>query len=60
MANDVKQKTVIVAGGTGALGASIAKAFLADGARVAVTYQHKEEYRRDARRCRRKFNRRAS
>lgn len=44
MANDVKQKTVIVAGGTGALGASIAKAFLADGARVAVTYQHKEEY----------------
>lgn len=44
MASDTKQKTVIVAGGTGALGASIAHAFLAAGANVAVTYRHKEEF----------------
>lgn len=37
-------KTVIVAGGTGALGRSVAAAFLADGARVVVTYRRKSEF----------------
>lgn len=38
------QKTVLVAGGTGALGASVTRAFLATGARVIATYRVKEEY----------------
>jgi NAD(P)-dependent dehydrogenase (short-subunit alcohol dehydrogenase family) len=37
-------RTVVVAGGTGALGGSVARAFLADGARVVVTYQRKEDF----------------
>ncbi|HET9402172.1 MAG TPA: SDR family NAD(P)-dependent oxidoreductase [Candidatus Acidoferrales bacterium] len=39
-----QSKTVIVAGGTGALGRSVATAFLADGARVVVTYRNKSEF----------------
>jgi len=39
-----ENRTVIVAGGTGALGAAIARAFLATGAAVAVTYRHKSEF----------------
>ncbi|MGB6431223.1 MAG: SDR family NAD(P)-dependent oxidoreductase [Candidatus Acidiferrales bacterium] len=37
-------KVVLVAGGTGALGREVAMAFLEAGARVAVTYQHEEEF----------------
>lgn len=47
MANE--QKTVIVAGGTGALGSAITRAFLASGARVAVTYRHPQEFEELAR-----------
>ncbi len=36
-------RTVIVAGGTGALGGSVARAFLTDGARVVVTSQRQQE-----------------
>jgi NAD(P)-dependent dehydrogenase (short-subunit alcohol dehydrogenase family) len=36
-------RTVVVAGGTGALGGSVARAFLVDGARVVVTSQRQEE-----------------
>jgi NAD(P)-dependent dehydrogenase (short-subunit alcohol dehydrogenase family) len=36
-------RTVVVAGGTGALGGSVARAFLADGARVVVTSQRQED-----------------
>ena len=39
-----KSRTVVVAGGTGALGASVSRAFLAAGARVIVTYRKQEEY----------------
>ena len=39
-----QSKTVIVAGGTGALGRSVAAAFLADGARVVVTYRNHTEF----------------
>jgi NAD(P)-dependent dehydrogenase (short-subunit alcohol dehydrogenase family) len=35
---------VVVAGGTGALGASVSLAFLATGARVIVTYRKQEEF----------------
>jgi len=41
---DTKTKTVVVAGGTGALGASVSRAFLATGARVIVTYRKQEEF----------------
>jgi NAD(P)-dependent dehydrogenase (short-subunit alcohol dehydrogenase family) len=41
---DTKTRTVIVAGGTGALGASVSRAFLATGARVVVTYRKQEEF----------------
>jgi len=37
-------KTALVAGGTGGLGKSVALAFLAAGARVAVTYRNRDEY----------------
>jgi NAD(P)-dependent dehydrogenase (short-subunit alcohol dehydrogenase family) len=37
-------KTVVVAGGTGALGGSVARAFLAAGARVVVTFRRPEEF----------------
>ena len=36
--------TVIVAGGTGALGAAVTRAFLASGAHVVVTYRRKSEF----------------
>jgi NAD(P)-dependent dehydrogenase (short-subunit alcohol dehydrogenase family) len=36
-------RTVVIAGGTGALGGSVARAFLADGARVVVTSRRQEE-----------------
>lgn len=39
-----EKKTVIVAGGTGALGRSVAQAFLAAGAHVSVTYRRKAEF----------------
>ncbi len=39
-----KDKLVIVAGGTGGLGKSIALAFLAEAARVAVTFRRPEEF----------------
>src|SRR5579863_7895855 len=35
---DTKQRTIVVAGGTGALGGSVVRAFLATGARVITTY----------------------
>ncbi len=41
---DTKQKTVIVAGGTGALGAAVSRAFLAAGAQVVATYRRQEEF----------------
>src|SRR5216684_1358142 len=41
---DTKKRTVVVAGGTGALGASVSRAFLATGARVIVTYRKQEEF----------------
>jgi NAD(P)-dependent dehydrogenase (short-subunit alcohol dehydrogenase family) len=51
MANSATEKsmaensrTVVVAGGTGALGGSVARAFLADGARVVVTYRRPEDF----------------
>jgi NAD(P)-dependent dehydrogenase (short-subunit alcohol dehydrogenase family) len=37
-------RTVVVAGGTGALGASVSRAFIATGARVIATYVKQEEY----------------
>jgi NAD(P)-dependent dehydrogenase (short-subunit alcohol dehydrogenase family) len=37
-------KVVLVAGGTGGLGRAVALAFLAEGARVVVTYRAKEEF----------------
>ena len=39
-----ENQTVIVAGGTGALGAAVTRAFLASGARVVVTYRRKSEF----------------
>lgn len=39
-----KMRTVVVAGGTGALGASVSRAFTASGARVIATYVKQEEY----------------
>jgi NAD(P)-dependent dehydrogenase (short-subunit alcohol dehydrogenase family) len=41
---ETKSKTVVVAGGTGALGASVSRAFLATGARVIATYVKQAEY----------------
>lgn len=38
------EKVVLVAGGTGALGHAVSRAFLADGARVAVTYRSQAEF----------------
>ncbi len=37
-------KIMIVAGGTGGLGKSVSLAFLNEGATVAVTYRHEEEF----------------
>jgi NAD(P)-dependent dehydrogenase (short-subunit alcohol dehydrogenase family) len=39
-----KMRTVVVAGGTGALGASVSRAFIGSGARVIATYVKQEEY----------------
>jgi NAD(P)-dependent dehydrogenase (short-subunit alcohol dehydrogenase family) len=39
-----KMRTVVVAGGTGALGASVSRAFIASGARVIATYVKQVEY----------------
>lgn len=39
-----KLRTVVVAGGTGALGGSVARAFLATGARVIATYVKQTEF----------------
>jgi len=44
MGREQGNKTVIVAGGTGALGGTVVRAFLAAGDRVAVTYRRQEEY----------------
>src|SRR5580698_3085117 len=41
---ETKRRTIVVAGGTGALGASVSRAFLASGARVIATYVKQEEY----------------
>ncbi|MES2390179.1 MAG: SDR family NAD(P)-dependent oxidoreductase [Acidobacteriota bacterium] len=43
MAGDFEGKVVLVAGGTGGLGRGVALAFLAQKARVVVTYRHEEE-----------------
>ena len=42
--DEFKDKVALIAGGTGALGREIAAAFLAAGARVAVTYRLREEF----------------
>jgi NAD(P)-dependent dehydrogenase (short-subunit alcohol dehydrogenase family) len=39
-----KPSTVVIAGGTGALGASVSLAFISTGARVIVTYRKQEEF----------------
>jgi len=39
-----KMRTVVVAGGTGALGSSVSRAFIASGARVIATYVKQTEY----------------
>lgn len=44
MADRFKDKVVLVAGGTGALGRAVSLAFLAEGARVAVTYRQAKEF----------------
>lgn len=41
---ETKLRTVVVAGGTGALGGSVARAFLATGARVIATYVKQAEF----------------
>jgi NAD(P)-dependent dehydrogenase (short-subunit alcohol dehydrogenase family) len=41
---EIKQRTIVVAGGTGALGGSVSRAFLATGARVIATYRKQEEF----------------
>ena len=44
MSADFAGKVVLVAGGTGGLGRAVALAFLHEGAQVAVTFRHKEEF----------------
>ncbi len=44
MADRFKGRTVLVAGGTGGLGRAVSLAFLAEGARVAVTYRSQPEF----------------
>jgi NAD(P)-dependent dehydrogenase (short-subunit alcohol dehydrogenase family) len=41
---ETRRRTIVVAGGTGALGASVSRAFLDSGARVIATYVKQEEY----------------
>jgi NAD(P)-dependent dehydrogenase (short-subunit alcohol dehydrogenase family) len=42
--DEFKDKVALVAGGTGALGAAVATAFLDMGARVVVTYRQRQEF----------------
>jgi NAD(P)-dependent dehydrogenase (short-subunit alcohol dehydrogenase family) len=44
MAERFRDKVVLVAGGTGALGRAVSLAFMAEGARVAVTYRQAKEF----------------
>lgn len=44
MSENFKGKVVLVAGGTGGLGRAVSLAFVAEGARVAVTYRNEEEF----------------
>jgi NAD(P)-dependent dehydrogenase (short-subunit alcohol dehydrogenase family) len=44
MAERFESKIVLVAGGTGALGRAVSLAFLAEGARVVVTYRQAKEF----------------
>lgn len=44
MAERFKDKVVLVAGGTGALGRAVSLAFLAEAARVVVTYRQEKEF----------------
>lgn len=44
MTDRFKDKVVVVAGGTGALGRAVSLAFLNDGARVVVTYRQAKEF----------------
>ena len=39
-----KDKVAVIAGGTGGLGRAVSQAFLADGAKVIVTYRKKQEF----------------
>jgi NAD(P)-dependent dehydrogenase (short-subunit alcohol dehydrogenase family) len=39
-----KDKVALIAGGTGGLGRAVSRAFLAEGARVIVTYRKKQEF----------------
>jgi len=43
MSGNFTEKVVLVAGGTGGLGRAVSLAFLAEGAKVAVTYRKQEE-----------------
>lgn len=43
MSDRFSEKTVLVAGGTGGLGRAVSLAFLAEGARVLVTYRRQDE-----------------
>ena len=42
--DEFKDKVALIAGGTGALGREVARAFLGAGAHVAVTYRQREEF----------------
>jgi NAD(P)-dependent dehydrogenase (short-subunit alcohol dehydrogenase family) len=44
MGTDFAEKVVLVAGGTGGLGRAVSLAFLEQGARVAVTWRHENEF----------------
>jgi len=44
MSADFSGKVVLVAGGTGGLGRAVSLAFLANGAQVAVTWRHENEF----------------
>ena len=44
MGSDFSEKVVLVAGGTGGLGRAVSLAFLEQGAQVAVTFRHENEF----------------